>query len=98
MAWLLRDDPACAGKWIPYPDLEDHFFPRFQEADGCHDLAVGALLRGLGKITDKVEKGYADRAGHRRSVTLYYVPGDVGHAGTAAVAAPPVPGSKVRAA
>jgi hypothetical protein len=41
---------------------------------GCNFLEAGALLRGLGEVTQKREHRYADCTGKRRSLTEYRVP------------------------
>jgi hypothetical protein len=72
--WLATEFPDCAGCNIRLSDIDDEFFPRFQAATGCHNLQLGALLRGLGGITKKSERRYMDYTGKRCSMTEYLVP------------------------
>jgi len=37
------------------------------------DLLFGALTRGLGKVTEKREKGWTDHTGRRRTTTEYFI-------------------------
>jgi hypothetical protein len=55
-------------------DIEEEFFPRFQEAAECFYLECGALYRGLGKVAKKRDRTYTNRVGKRCSMTEYKVP------------------------
>jgi hypothetical protein len=74
LLWLATEYPSTQNGWVSVLDIETEFFDRFQEADGCHYLACGALYRGLGKVTKKRERTYTDYNGKRCSMTEYKVP------------------------
>ena len=48
--------PACRKGWVNVNDIEDEIYVRFIEAAGCHNLDLGALLRGLGQVTEKRDR------------------------------------------
>jgi hypothetical protein len=72
LRWLATE-PACRNGWVSVLDIETEFFPRFQADAGCHHLGVGALYRGLGKVTKKRERTYTEYSGKRCSMTEYKV-------------------------
>jgi hypothetical protein len=72
--WVAREYPDCAGKKISASDIEVHFLPRFQTRTGRIHLALGSLLRGLGKVTKKTERSYLDWTGAQRELVEYRVP------------------------
>ena len=74
LLWLAGEYPACRNAWISVHDIEDEFSIRFIEAAECHSLQLGALLRGLGKVTLKRERTYTDWTGKRCSMTEYKNP------------------------
>ena len=72
--WVAREYPDCAGRKIAAGDIEVHFLPRFQTRTGRIHLALGSLLRGLGKVTEKTERSYMDWTGAQRELVEYRVP------------------------
>ena len=74
LRWIAREYPDCAGKKISASDIETYLLPRFQAATGCVHLALGSLLRGLGKVTEKTERSYMDWTGAQRELVEYRVP------------------------
>ena len=72
--WWLATEPAFGNAWVSVHDIETELFPRFQADSGCHYLEVGALYRGLGKVTQKRERTYTEYSGKRCSMTEYKVP------------------------
>jgi hypothetical protein len=74
LLWVAREYPPCAGKKISVGDIDTFFLPRFQIKTGRIHLALGALLRGLGKVTEKIERTYTDWSGLQRELVEYRVP------------------------
>jgi hypothetical protein len=72
--WVAREYPDCAGKKISAGDIEVHLLPRFQAHTGRIHLALGSLLRGLGKVTEKSARSYMDWTGAQRELVEYRVP------------------------
>lgn len=72
--WVAREYPDCAGRKIAAGDIEVHFLPRFKTRTGRIHLALGSLLRGLGKVTEKTERSYMDWTGAQRELVEYRVP------------------------
>ena len=73
LRWIAQEYPACRNGWVSVFDIETEFFPRFQEAAGCHYLECGALYRGLGAVTQKRDRRYTEYSGKRHSMTEYKV-------------------------
>jgi hypothetical protein len=73
LAWLASTYPEYAGKWVRYPDLRDHLFPRFQAQTGCK-RSLDSIVRGLNEITAVNGREYLDRDGKRRHVTEHLLP------------------------
>jgi hypothetical protein len=65
--WVAREYPGCAGRKISASDIDVHLLPRFRANTGCNYLALGSLLRGLGKVTKKTERSYMDGPGRNGS-------------------------------
>jgi hypothetical protein len=72
--WVAREYPDCAGRKISACDIEVHFLPRFRMCTCRIHLALGSLLRGLGKVTEKTERSYMDWTGAQRELVEYRVP------------------------
>jgi hypothetical protein len=74
LAWLAAEFPATAGRWVAYPDLRDHVYPRFQAQTGLK-RSLGSVLRGLNKVTKARNREYTDhRSGERKTLKEYLVP------------------------
>ena len=74
LRWVAREYPDCVGRKISAGDIEVYFLPRFQTRTGRIHLALGSLLRGLGKVTEKTERSYMDWTGAQRELVEYRVP------------------------
>ena len=72
--WWLATEPVFRNAWVSVHDIETELFPRFQDDASCLNLEVGALFRGLGKVTQKRDRTYTDWTGKRCSMTEYKVP------------------------
>jgi hypothetical protein len=74
LGWVAHEYPHVGGRHINVVDIELDLLPRFQVATICPNLGLGTLLRGLGKVTKKRERQYANHTGARCTVTEYLVP------------------------
>ena len=70
LCWVAQEYPSCAGKKISASDIEVYFLPWFRANTGCTHLALGSLMRGLGKVTKTTERSYMDWTGAQRELPL----------------------------
>jgi hypothetical protein len=54
-------------------DIEASFYPKFRVSTGCIHLALGALQRGLGNVTEKSPHTYTDWTGRQRETVEHLV-------------------------
>lgn len=73
LSWLVMTDPNYRNGWVWVPDIRKHLFKRFRAEAGCKHLKFGALVRGLGGVTQKREVTHTDITGQRRTTTEYWV-------------------------
>jgi hypothetical protein len=75
LARLVMCDPNYRNGWVWFPDIRKHLFKRFKAEAGCRYLKLGALVRGLGNVTQRREVTHTDITGRRRTTTEYWVGG-----------------------
>jgi hypothetical protein len=73
LRWFADTYPDAWQSWVWFPDVRKHYFPRFKVATGARYLQIGALVRGLGVVTQTRPHQYVDDTGKRRSTTEYWM-------------------------